>query len=107
MKDEDLLPFDPFEQKQTPKLCAKCGSTKIMLVQYGRGLGTGPEMHPCHLDGWSEIACSDCGARIGAWSGRTLVGYDHEPPYGGTHNADCPFAGRMTGLPTVPPLLLS
>ncbi|MEA3249831.1 MAG: hypothetical protein U9Q03_05795 [Patescibacteria group bacterium] len=76
-----------------PNQCARCKSIgTITLVQYGRSCGTGHSCHPCHLDGYSEFKCERCGHRIGAWSGRTLVGTiddDHEGPYGDEHRTDC------------------
>jgi hypothetical protein len=48
------------------KTCAKCGSANIAYVEYE---GT----HPDHYDGASEIACLDCHARFGRWSGKELA----------------------------------
>lgn len=54
--------------------CQKCGSKNIVLVEYGWD-------NPNHYDGTSEIACQDCGARYGRWSGRELKGdHDQENP---------------------------
>ena len=75
--------------------CGNCGSTQVTLVQYGRGCGDLPQEHLCHIDGWSEIRCTDCGARTGRWTGKVLKGTveegEHEPPYGGAHNPGCRF----------------
>ena len=39
-------------------------------------------MHPEHYDGVSEIACHDCGARFGRWSGKELANGEFEKRYG-------------------------
>ena len=51
--------------KKLSAKCRKCGSKKILLVEY-------PGDHPDHYDGISEIKCEKCGARIGRWSKREL-----------------------------------
>jgi hypothetical protein len=83
-----------------PKVCpnAKCRAINAWtLVQYGRFSGplTISGCHPCHVDGWSEIQCRHCGIRIGGWTGRILKGGEHEPPYGGEHNAGCAFGPKL------------
>lgn len=45
--------------------CKKCGSENIIMVEYDM-------MHPEYYDGVSEIACNDCSARFGRWSGKEL-----------------------------------
>lgn len=46
--------------------CKKCGSKNVIMVEYDM-------MHPEYYDGVSEIACQDCGARFGRWSGKELA----------------------------------
>ncbi|MFA6279151.1 MAG: endonuclease domain-containing protein [Candidatus Paceibacterota bacterium] len=46
--------------------CQKCGSENIIMVEYTHD-------HPEHYDGVSEIACNDCNARFGRWSGKELA----------------------------------
>ncbi len=53
------------------KLCRKCGSTKIVLVEY-------PWDHPEHYDGISEIKCLVCEARFGRWSEKQLGPDEYE-----------------------------
>lgn len=55
--------------------CKKCGSENIVMVEYDR-------MHPDHYDGVSEIACKDCSARFGRWSGKELGSNETEKRYG-------------------------
>lgn len=98
----DLIPDHPLLMKTSPKVCPACGKPRPTGVQYGRGRGTGPSMHPCHYDGCSEFECEGCGHRVGAWSGRTLVGDDHEPPYGEVHRTGCPFEGKHLGKTVAP-----
>lgn len=55
------------ENKENEKVvCQKCASENVMLVEYGYD-------HPERYDGFSEIACNDCKARIGRWSGKELA----------------------------------
>jgi hypothetical protein len=46
--------------------CKKCGSENVMGVEYTHG-------NPEHYDGVSEIACNECRARFGRFSGRELA----------------------------------
>lgn len=46
--------------------CQKCNSENIVMVEYEPG-------HPERYYGISEIACQDCGTRIGRWSGKELA----------------------------------
>lgn len=55
--------------------CKKCGSANIVHVEY-------PLTDPDHYDGPSEVACSDCGARFGRWSGKELAEGETEKRYG-------------------------
>jgi DNA-directed RNA polymerase subunit RPC12/RpoP len=55
--------------------CKKCGSKNIIMVEYDG-------MHPDHFDGVSEIDCSDCGVRIGRWTGNELKDGETEPKNG-------------------------
>ena len=57
------------------KKCKKCESKNIIMVEYDG-------MHPDHYDGVSEIACQDCGARFGRWSGKELANGEFEKRYG-------------------------
>jgi hypothetical protein len=86
-----------------PKVCPNKDCRAIncwTLVQYGRFSGSRrvPGCHPCHVDGWSEIQCRNCGIRIGGWTGKVLTGSfddgEHEAPYGGEHRGDCLYARR-------------
>lgn len=56
--------------------CKKCTSGNIVLVEYALG-------HPERYDGVSEIVCSDCGVRIGRWSGKELAEGEAEKRLGG------------------------
>ena len=58
------------------KECKKCGSAKIMLVEYDY-------LSPEWYDGISEIECLTCGARFGRWSGKELAKDELEKVYGG------------------------
>jgi hypothetical protein len=72
--------------------CPECGEWDWTNVMYGRGCGpVGLNMDPCHIDGWSEARCNNCGTRIGRWTRRILADDEHEPPYGGRHREGCPF----------------
>ena len=53
--------------------CSKCNSENIAMVQY-RGT-------PEDWDGWSEIQCQDCKARIGRWSNKELGDGELESRY--------------------------
>lgn len=57
------------------KECKKCGSKNTIFVEYAYG-------QPEHYDGVSEIACNDCGARFGRWSGKELAEGEFEKPHG-------------------------
>lgn len=57
------------------KKCRNCGSKNIVHVEYDY---TNPE----HYDGVSEIACLDCKARYGRWSGKRLADGESEKRYG-------------------------
>ena len=56
--------------------CKKCGSEKIVMVEYNHE-------DPEHYDGISEIDCLDCKARIGRWSGKELGEGEVERRFGG------------------------
>ena len=58
------------------KVCRKCGSEKIVMVEYAYG-------SPERYDGISEIECRDCGARFGRWSGKELAKDEIEKRFGG------------------------
>jgi DNA-directed RNA polymerase subunit RPC12/RpoP len=62
------------EEIYEAKICKKCGSGKVLLLEYADG----PEQY----DGISEIDCQDCGARIGRWSGKELALGEVEKRYG-------------------------
>lgn len=53
------------------KKCQKCGSVNIIFVEYPYG-------NPERYDGVSEVACNDCKARFGRWSGKELQGGEFE-----------------------------
>lgn len=55
--------------------CKKCESKNIVMVEYT------PDS-PEYYDGISEIVCSDCGIRIGRWSGKELREGEIEKRYG-------------------------
>lgn len=91
-----VIPIDPITRSILRSMrCGNCGSTQTTMVQYGRGPGTLPQEHSCHIDGWSEIKCTDCNTRTGRWTGNVLKGTfedgEHEPPYGGKHRFGCKF----------------
>lgn len=58
--------------------CLKCGSTNILMIEYGWPFPLGAD-----YDGISEIKCNDCGARTGRWSGKILKKDEFERRYGG------------------------
>lgn len=52
--------------------------------------------HPEHYDGVSEWECKRCGARVGAWSGKTLKQGEIERRYGADEKGNLPE--RIVGL---------
>ena len=81
--------------KEAP--CPKCGGHDFTGIQYGRGVGDEPPLHPCHYDGVSEWRCNGCGTRIGRWSLRQLAEGDHEPPDGREHRKGCLLRATQPG----------
>lgn len=67
--------YDSFYKKDREK-CKKCGSEKIILVEYAPG-------SPERYDGISEIDCLVCKARFGRWSGKELAKGEVEKRFGG------------------------
>jgi ribosomal protein L40E len=57
------------------EICRKCGSKNIVMAEYAPG-------HPERYDGVSEIACMDCKARFGRWSGKELAEGEIEKRFG-------------------------
>lgn len=57
------------------QLGCKCPDEKMMLIEY-------PGDSPEYYDGISEITCTECGKRVGRWSGKTLQDGEVEKRYG-------------------------
>ncbi len=56
--------------------CPDCGSNDYIGIQYHYS-------SPDHYDGLSECECSNCGTRIGRWSGKKLAEGETEKVFGG------------------------
>jgi transposase-like protein len=60
------------------KKCPKCGSTNIIMMEYGL-----PYNQDTAYDGVSEFRCQDCKRREGRWSGKELEDDEMERRWGG------------------------
>ena len=57
------------------QLGCPCPEDKIVLMEYGYD-------HPERYDGISEITCTECGKRVGRWSGKVLLEGEVENRFG-------------------------
>ncbi len=72
IKDIPKITYN-IEKEDYEMIC--CSIPSLLLIQYGYP-------HPEQYDGISEYTCSNCGYRQGRWSGKKLVGEEHENRYG-------------------------